>query len=253
MRNMEFMGQNLLNTTSMFVVDSGTGTLSYLYDRNLSVEYQTDGYTGATSTTLNIVFDNPTVVSRLMIQNHNLKAFSAYYDSNAANVFTPAISVAANSTTYHYFYFNSVTVSSIQIKMDDVIDLNQERSIGELVVADSKATFDYNPNSDNYDPKMFKQKIKHTMPDGGTNLFIVGNKFQAVLNMKFIGEAFKDSLRTIYDDGAPVYFVPEATTGAWAGEAHEVVWVNDWDFTYAENSKTQGYNGKIQIEETPNT
>lgn len=253
MRNMEFAGQNLLNTTTMVTVSSGTGTVSYLFDRNLSIDYQSDGYTGATSTVLTVTFDNPTVISRLMLQNHNLKAFRAFYDGVTASTFTPAILVTGNSETSHYFAFASTTVSSISVQMDDVIDAGQERSIGELVVTDSKATFDFNPNSTNYDPKLFKQKIKHTMPDGGTNLFIVGSKFQASIVLKFVGETFKDTLRTLYDNGAPLYFIPEATTASWAGEAHEVVWVNDWDFTYAENSRTQGYDGKILIEETSNT
>jgi hypothetical protein len=251
MKTMQFFEQNLLNTTTMVTVDSGTGTVGYLFDRNLDVSYQSSGYTGATSTTITITFPTESVISRLMIQNHNLKSFSAYY--NTASAFNPAIGTATNSDTYSYFTFASVTAASISIQMSDVIDAGQERTIGELYVGDAKVQFDYNPHTDNYDPKLYKQKIKHTMPDGGTNLFIVGNKYQANITLKFIGETFHDALKTVYDAAAPLYFVPEATTSGWAGQAHEVVWVNDWDFTYAENSKSQGYNGKIQIEETPNT
>ena len=253
-RNMEFISQNYLNTTTMITVDSGSGTVGYLFDRNLSVEYQSSGYTADTSTVMNIVLEPPQVVSRILMQNHNLKAFSMYYNSNAANVFTPDISVTQNSDTSSYFAVSSVTVDSIQLKMDDVMDSgNEERTIGELVIGDAKVIFDYNPSTDNFDPMLYKQKIKHTMPDGGTNLFIVGNKFQANITLKFIGEEFRDALKSIYDDAAPVYFVPEATTSTWAGEAHEVVYVNNWDFTYAVNSKEQGYNGKITIEETPSS
>lgn len=252
MKTMEIISQSYLDTTSMFLVDSGSGTLSYLYDRNLALGWQSDGYTGATTTTMNIVFPSPVVVSRIMMQNHNLKTFSIYHDSAPASVFSPAISVTGNSTTSHYFAVASTTISSLQIKMDDVMS-TAERSIGELIVGDLKVSFDNNPDSANYDPKYYKQKVKYTMPDGGTNLFIVGNKYQASINLKFTGAAFTDSLRTIYEDGSPFYFVPEATTSGWVGQAHEVVWVNDWEFTYADNAKSQGYNGKIVIEETPNT
>ena len=250
-RPFEICDANKLNTTTMLSVDSGTGTLAYLFDRNLNLEYQSDGYTGATSTTININFDAPTVVSRIMIQNHNLKAFKIYYNSATANTFSPDANVTANSATNHYFYFNSTTVSSIQIQMDDVIDLNQERSIGELIVTDCTVPFEVNPTADNYDPRLYKEKIKHTMPDGGTSLFIIGNKFQAKIKLTFISTAFKDNLYDVYVGGDQFYFIPEPTTTAWLGAAVETVWTNDWDFTYAENSKTQGWNGSIVIEETP--
>lgn len=251
MRNFEICDKNLLNTTTMLLTDSGSGTFSYLFDRNTSLDYTTDGYSGATTTTLNIVFDVPTVVSRIMIQNHNLKTFSIYYDSNAANVFTPAASVTQNSATNHYFAFASVTVSSVQIKMDDVIATDNERSIGELIVSDSKLTFSANPSADNYDPKLFKQKIKHTMPDGGTSLFVIGNKFQAGIKLKFMTTAEKDLLLEIYNSGEQFYFIPEGTTTTWLGGAYECVWTNDWNFTYSDNSKTQGWDGDIKLEETP--
>ena len=251
MSKFEFCGQNLGNTTSMLLSISGSGTFAYLYDRNTALDYVTDGYTGATSTTLNIVFDVPTVVSRIFLQPHNLKTFRIYYNSATANTFTPDCNVSTNSTTNHYFAFASTTVSSIQLQMDNVIEAGQERSIGELVISDLKSQFDVNPSADNYDPKLFKQKIRHVMPDGGTSLFIVGNKFQAGMKLKFVSTAFKDELVTIYNDGNPFYFLPEPTTTAWLGNAYEMVWVNDWNFTYSENSKTQGWDGSIVIEETP--
>lgn len=250
MSKFELCGQNLLNTTSMFLADSGTGTLSYLYDRNTALDYTTDGYSGATSTTLNIVFDAPQSVSRILIQNHNLKAFKIYYNSVTANSFTPDCNITANSATNHYFAFSSVTVDSIQIQMDDVID-SQERSIGELIITDLKTQFDINPSADNYDPKLFKQKVRHVMPDGGTSLFIVGNKFQAAMKLKYVSTAFKDELLSMYNDGTAFYFIPEPTSASWLGQAYETVWVNDWNFTYSENSKTQGWDGSITIEETP--
>lgn len=251
MSRFEFLDENKLNTTSMFVVESGTGSLSYLYDRNLALDYVSSGYTGATATTLNIVFSSPTVVSRIALQNHNLKQFRIFYNSATANTFTPDANVSQNSATNHYFGFASTTVSSISIQMDDVITSGDERSIGELVISDLKFEFAVNPEADNYDPKLFKQKIKHTMPDGGTSLFVVDSKFQATIKLRFISTSFKDDLLALYNAGSPFYFVPEPTTTSWLGQAHEVVWTNDWNFTYADNSKTQGWNGHLTIEETP--
>jgi hypothetical protein len=251
MRTFEFCGQNLLNTTSMLKVDSGTGTLSYLFDRNTSLDYQSVDYTGNTSTVLSVEFDSPTVVSRIMIQNHNLKAFRVFYNSATANTFTPDYQITGNSATSHFLAFSSITVSSIQIQMDDVIDLNQERSIGELIITDCNVSLPNNPSANDYDPKLYKQKIKHTMPDGGTSMFLIGNKFQANMKLKFLSTTTKDLLLAVNNDGNPFYFVPEGTTTGWLGHAYEVVWTNDFDFTYSENSKTQGWDGSIKIEETP--
>jgi hypothetical protein len=257
MRTMEFIGQNLLNTTTMVTsTGGGSGTVAYLFDRNISLSYQSDGYTDDTSMTITVTFDNPINISRVMLQNHNLKNYVIYGTGPGTTggiTFSPAINLATNSDTSNYHAFNTVTVDTVVMQLNNVITVGEERTIGELIIGDSAVTFDYNPAAANYDPKLYKQKIKHIMPDGGTNLFIVGNKFQANITLKFAGESFKDSLRTVYDAAAPLYFVPEGTTAAWNGEAHEVVWVNDWDFTYSENSKSQGYDGKITIEETPNT
>lgn len=252
MRTMEFLTKNLLNTTTMVTVASGTGTVEYLFDRNISVSYTSESNTGNTSSVMTVTFDNPTVLSRIMLQNHNLKQFRIFRDGATASTFTPDINVSQNSETSSLFVVNSTTVSSISLQMDDVIN-SQERQIGEFYVGDCSVALEYNPDATNYDPKLYRQKIKHTMPDGGTNLYIVANKFQANLSLKFISETIKTGLRNIFNDSDAFYFVPEGTTSGWAGEAHEVVWANDWDFTYAENSKTQGHEGKITLEETPNT
>ncbi|MCK5358553.1 MAG: hypothetical protein KAJ48_09175 [Elusimicrobiales bacterium] len=253
MRPFEFLNKNLLNTTTMVLTDSGTGTISYLYDRNTSLDYQSSGYIGASATTMNIVFDSPTVVSRILLQTHNLKQFKMYYNSNVANTFSNNISVATNSYASHYFHFNSVTVSSIQIQMDSTIDSNQEKQIGELVISDNLIAFDANPSAKNYEYRTKKKKIIHRMPDGGVSMFNVDNKFYAKMKLKFIGDTFKTSLLDIFNDSEQFYFVPEATTTSWNGVAHEVLWTNDWNFKHSEDSKSQGYDGDIIIEETPSS
>jgi len=135
--------------------------------------------------------------------------------------------------------------------MDDVIDAGQERSIGELVIADCKVALDNNPDTGNFTPKLFGKKIRHEMPDGGTSLFIVGNKYRAKMKLRFVSDSITSALQELYNDGDAFYFVPEGTTASWQGEAREVVWSNDWEFTYGDNAKTQGQNGAIEIEETP--
>ncbi len=250
-RNFEFCDKNLLNTTTMIGCSTGTGTFAYLFDRNIDIDFQTDGHTADTTTTLTINFDAPTVLSRIMLQNHNLKSFKVYYNSATANTFTPDAAVTTNSATSSLFVFASTTVSSISIQMDDVIETGQERTIGELILTDCRVQLDNNPDTGNFTPKFFGKKIRHEMPDGGTSLFVVANKYRAKMKLRFVSDSITTQLLELYNDGDAFYFVPEGTTGAWAGEAREVVYVNDWDFTYGDNAKSQGQNGSIEIEETP--
>jgi ankyrin repeat protein len=247
-RNFEFCDKNLLNTTTMIGCSSGTGTFAYLFDRNVDIDFQTDGHTANTSTVLTINLDAPTVISRVMLQGHNLKDYRVFYDGVTANSWA---AVTGNSNTSTLLTPASTTVSSISIQMDNVIETGKERTIGELIVTDCRVTLDNNPDTGNFTPKFFGKKIRHEMPDGGTSLFVVANKYRAKMKLRFVSDSVTTQLLELYNDGDAFYFVPEGTTGAWAGEAREVVWVNDWEFLYGDNAKSQGQNGGIEIEETP--
>lgn len=244
---MEFLKQNLLNTTTMVTCDSGTGTVAALFDRNPAVDYNTDGYPSTTSTVLSVVFDAPTVVSHVMMQNINLKNFRIFYDSTTAN--SLAI-VSGNSHTSYYLSFASITVNSINIQMDSAMTADTEKSIGELVVTEERLAFERNPASSNYKPEVKRAKIKHTMPDGGVSVFYIADKFKASLKWKFVTDSFRESLYDVFSEALPIYFVPFPTTTSWDGRAYEVLWTDDFDFTYDENSTTQGQGGSLTIEET---
>jgi hypothetical protein len=249
MSNMEFLKQNFLTDTSMFKTDSGSGTLQYLYDRNIRLGYVSLGYPDTSVTTLSIEFEVPTVISNIVLQHHNLKKFKAYYDSSTSNTFSFDISVSCNSTTNHYFSFASVTVSSIQLQLEQSMT-PVEKEIGELIITERKAKFDRNPSADNFEPVITKTRIKHRMPDGGVTTFEIAQKYKARFKFKFHDESFRDTLEQIYYEGLPMYFIPFPTSTSWDGRAYEVLWTDDFDFRHSDNSKTQGYDGQITIEET---
>ena len=96
-------------------------------------------------------------------------------------------------------------------------------------------------------------RIVHKMPDGGVISFTIRPKFKARLRWNFITDAQATSLRNIYETGTAIYFLPFPTTSSWDGTAHETIWTNEFNFTYAEDSKTQGQSGDITLEETSNT
>ncbi len=252
MANMEFLTANILNTTTMVVASTGSGTFAYLYNRNDKLAYSTVGNFSGTSTLISFEFLGPTVISNIVMKNHNLKRFRAFYNSATANTFSVDVNQTANSGTSSYFGFASITVNSIQIQMDSTTAVGAEYKIGELILAEKRLQFAVNPTHDGYDPSKNRTKIVHTMPDGGVTVFNIRNKYRAKIGLEFISQTFRDDLSDVYDEALPNYFLPFPTTGTdWDGVAHEVVWTNDFNFRHEENSKTQGYSGDLLLEETP--
>lgn len=251
MADMEFLKQNVLDTTTMLLVPAGnTGTISYLFDRNRNLGFTTVNYDSNTSAVVSIVFAAPTVLSNIFLQNHNLKQFRVYYNSVTANSLA---NFTTNSATSTYLSFASITVSAIDIQMDIATTTGVEKSIGEAVVAERRVQFERNPTFSDFAPVVARKKITHEMPDGGKTHYIIKDKFKAGLKWKFITTAFRAQLRTVYDDALPFYYLPFPTTTGWDGVAHEVLWDNDFDFAHDDNSKTQGFGGEIKLWETSNT
>jgi len=246
---MEFLHRNLLNTTTMVNVASGTGTARYLFDRNTKLGWTSSGYNTNTACVISVEFATPQVISHVLLQNHNFKAFRMFYNSATANTFTPDCNVAGNSATNSYVEFASITVSSVQIQIDTTI-AGTEKSIGELVVSYRDLAFDMNPNVENYNPALYRKQIRHEMPDGGIVLFNIRDKFRVSMSWECITEAFKNNLFSIYDTAMPYYFVPNATATSWDGNAYECVWSGDFDFKYFDNVKTTGYAGSLTLEQT---
>lgn len=247
MARMEFLDENFLNTTTQIQVDSGTSTISYLFDRNRSLGFTSVGYDGATSTVLSIEFDSPTAISHVLMQGHNLKDFRVFYDSTTANSLDV---VSSNSSSSYYLSFSTTTVSSIQIQMDSAFP-SGEKNVGELIITERLVQFERNPTVSKWKPMVYRKQVVHEMPDGGAATFNVKDKYRAQLSWKFITESFYDDLTTVYNAGEPFYFIPFPTATAWDGVGHEVMWIGNFDFKHSTNDKDQGYEGKITLRETP--
>lgn len=248
MARMEFLGENQLNTTTQVIVDSSSDLAAYLFDRNTELGYTTVGYDSTTSTVISIEFPEPTVLSHVLLQGHNLKSFSVFYNSATAS---SLYSVTTNSATDSYIAFNSVTVSSIQIQLNSTIAGHVEKVIGELVLAERQLVFERNPTQRKWAPTIFRKQVEHEMPDGGTVLFNIKDKYRASLYWDYVADTFYDGLLSVFSTGFPLYFLPFPTTTAWDGKANEVAWVGDFDFKHATNDKDQGFSGSMLLKETP--
>lgn len=244
---MELLRENKLNTTTMLAVDSSTDTAAYLFNGNTALGYISDGYIGNSVTTISISFSAATILSHVLIQHHNLKDFSVYYNGTTTNqLFT----IAGNSDTSTYIEFASTTVSSIQLRMSDVMVSIDEKKVGELVLTERILTFERDPDVKDYDPKFNRAAIVHNMPDGGTKTYHVKDKFQIGMEWTYLSKAFRDDLRAVYNASRPVVFVETPTSTAWDGLAYEMSWIGDFNFHYSSNIKGNGFSGSILLRES---
>lgn len=251
---MEILQQSLLNTTTQITTtaNNGAGTFQYSFDRNIRLGYSTVGYSSSTVAGFSIVFSQTTPVSHILIQNHNLRQFRAYYNSVTANSLAV---VAGNSATSTYLSFATVSVSNIELEMElqmssGAVQADIEKTFGEIIVANRQLVFARNPSVQDWTPSFKRKQLIHEMPDGGIKAYQIRDKFQTKLKWSFITETFRNDLYTIYSSAAAFYFVPFPTTSAWDGQAYEVLWPGDFDFKHGDNSKSQGFGGSVLFRET---
>lgn len=249
MAYMELLSDNLINTTTQIIVDSNTDIVSFLFDRTLDTSYETSGYPSNTSTIISIEFETPTIVNNIILQDHNLKQFRAFYDSATANTFSVDINETTNSQTSNYYTFNSVTVSSVQLQMDQAQTADTEKEVSQFIIAYCNIQFERNPTIKQFKPVVKKTQVKHKMPDGGIVLYNISNKYMAKIKFEYISSTFYNQFRTLFYDQNPLYFVPFPTTTSWDGAAYPVLWTGDFDFNYGANVKESGYSGNIILEE----
>lgn len=255
MRPMEFLSENKLNTVTMLydLPANNTATAAFLWDRKTDMKFTSYGYTTSTTFSLSIYFPSVTAISNIILQNHNLKAFKIKYASEtsaAFNDFSVPISFTTNSETSHYFDFSTVTCKVINMSITAATTADTERFIGELIIGNKQLQFERNPNITGYRPLLKRKQIKHEMPDGGTSLYNIRDKYRANLSWKYLTTAFRDSLYSVYAAQNPLYFVPSPTTSSWDGAAYETVWVGDFNFNYSANVKATGWSGDVVLEET---
>jgi len=246
---MELIADNLINTTTQIKVDVNTDLVSFLFDRSLETDYATSGYSSNTSTIISIEFDNPTIISNIILQDHNLKQFRAFYDSATANTFSLDINETTNSETSNYYRFNSITVSSVQLQMDQAQTADTEKSVSQFIISYRNVEFERNPSIKHYKPKITKTQVVHDMPDGGVTVYNIANKYKAKIKFEYITSTFYNQLKDLFYDQNPLYFVPFPTTTSWDGAIYPVIWTGDFDFNYGANVKESGYSGSIVLEE----
>lgn len=258
--DMEFLYKNMYATTTSVYVSTNTDYASYLFDRESSQQYQSSGDNNdATTTTVRVDFTSYKSVDRIALQNINLKSFKMYYNSNSANFFsiTSALTGTSqwtqNSSTALYLMLEAtISVTSVWIEATATMVANEEKKIGQLWISGQWYQLERNPSSKNYKPTIARKEHKHEMSDGGTATYVIADKFETDIRLKYWSTAGTASLREIYDDYDPAVFVPNPTGTSWDSKIYEVNWIDDWGFEeFSDNYKLNGYSGRIRLRETP--
>lgn len=238
MAQFEFLDNNLLETTTQvgFTSDSNTATTVNLFDRYSTRRYTTSGHGTNTSATLRISFDVTTPISRIALQEHNLRQFRVYYNGVTANTFTLAsgsdtttTNYNANSATNHYWMFDTTYVTSVSFQLDLANAADTEKRIGEMWISDLRLRLDINPDVGGFDPILDNKQIVHEMSDGGVAVYDIRDKWDCKMKLKYKNSSITSSLRTIYNSKTDFCAAPFPTGSSWDGQIYNVVWVGPFD------------------------
>jgi hypothetical protein len=256
---MEFIKANYLNTTTQIAVNSNTGTVSNLFNRDKLYQYYSDQFANdLTTSSITITFDATTAVSRIALVDTNFKEFSIFYNGSTASTFTlvggdtTVSSYTGNTDANKYFRFATLQVSSITINAKKTITVDQEKVLGLLVISDLELSLTKIPSAQSYRPKIVPKQVVHKLSDGGTRIHTVRRKWETQLNLDYIDATERDTLYDLYSNATEFNFAPFGTTTSWDGLIFESVWDGSFDFyEYSDNAASSGFSGKISLKETP--
>lgn len=254
---MEFLNQNLVNTTTQITLGSNTSLAENLFNPDRVIQYFTDGFgNDATTASITITFSATQTVGRIALLEHNLESFRIFYNGATANTFaidgaTTTANFVSNTASDTYLKISSATgCSSVTIDMRTTISANAEKAIGYLVISSLQLDFP-NPNAAGYSPMLAPKQIIHQLSDGGTRIHVVREKWEAKLKFQSVTETERNSFRTVYDTYDPFIFVPFGTHTSWDGILFEAVWTNPFNFyRFTDENPSAGFRGDIDLKET---
>jgi hypothetical protein len=254
---MEFLSQNLLNTTTQLVVNSSTITAANILNPELAYQFVSDAFDNDSLTSsITINFDATQTIDRIAIMEFNGKKFNAYYNGVTANTFaltnpTTTSQWTSNSATSLYLAVTPVSCTSVTFDIYSTQVSNTEKAVGYIYLGAKELTFERLPNASGYTPTREPKEIVHALADGGTRRQLIQTKWAIKFKYKFISEEFRNDLQDIYEALTPKVFVPFGTGTAWDGILFEANWVGKFEFyKYSDDALVSGFSGSIDLRET---
>jgi len=129
--------------------------LNYLVDRLNSTYWISSGSDDTTTEYIEIEFDQPRSIDRLLLIKNNFKDFNAKYDilgswTHFSNVETlegtqTNITETDNAKDTNYYQFDSVTTQKIRIEILKTQTVDQEKYLYQCIPCEEFGTFEYWP------------------------------------------------------------------------------------------------------------
>ena len=256
---MEFLTGNIINTSSMIDIASGTLTVNNLFNPDKTKQWVSQGYNDDTvAAEITINFAQTTTIDRIALKEHNLKEFFFYYNGVTANTFavptgdTTTLDYASNSNTSQFFGVTPVDCTSVTLYMKATQYPNSEKAVGFFYLGENLLDLPLIPTSKNYQISKKVVKITHKLSDGGVRQQKISEKWEARIKLGYITLSDVMDLEEIYNRKSPTAFAPFGTSTGWTGILFDCVWEGDFDFyEYTDNAKDAGHEGSVRLSETP--
>jgi len=255
---MEFLKSNYINTTTGYVVNSNTLTVSNLFKRDTSFQYYSEGFNNdLTTTSITYNFDSTQTVSRIALLGMNVKGMDIFYNGVTANTFSITSTAAtttsqwsSNSETAMYLRVASVDCTSVTFDLKTTTTANSEKAIGYIALTDTRIIFPRIPTSKNWKPRFDAKESIHKLSDGSQRIHSIDTKFSTSIKFKHITKTFRDDLKATWDLKDSFMFCAFGTSTSWDELFYEVIWSGPFGFyEYTQDSKTENFSGSIKLNE----
>jgi hypothetical protein len=256
---MELIRANYANTTTQFVVNDNTASVSNILIPDTRYQFYSANFANdSTTVTMRINFDSTQTVDRILISGHNLKSFTIYYNGATASTFailngnTTVSNYTSNSDTSQYFTVTPVACTSVSIDMKSTIVANQNKYVGWLVLSELLTDFGgRRPSAENYEPINNPKSVRHELSDGGNRIHSIDDKWSVNLAYDYLTQTVRDDLADIYDNKEEMIFQSLGTATGWDGFAFPCVWDGPFSFyRYSTNNSVAGFSGSLTLLET---
>lgn len=247
--------KSYVSSDDLFSVSSGPTAIANIYDRDVDSKWSSSGANSdLTDVTIDVTFYEGSVavsrtIDRLILLNHNIKAYDVYYWDGSAFQSWLAVSGAAEANSVKTL--GSQTISKARLVLHTTQAANQEKYIGEMVFCalqldigqdlfDYQVEYQQNVRDARGGDGSYQRKVKPWSP----NRF---EKYAARCSFQLIPKATLDSLLGIKKTGQPFLWQPESS--ARPDQLFLVTWLDPIRYRYVDQYKTAGFEVEFSVQE----
>jgi len=132
-----------ITITDSVATDTGQSYVDYMINRNNTSGWRTTGSNDSANTQIDIDMIDTYGIDRILLVNHNLKAFTIqYYNGASYTDFSTPINETTNTNTTNEFSFNSVQTSQIRIIITGTQVADEDKLISQLIITTALGQFE---------------------------------------------------------------------------------------------------------------